>query len=80
MFMVAFEQYTSAVAIRSALAPLAAFALRNDALAAGEARFLCILIGVAIGTTLMLILSSDRVSDLSKRLLKRIRGSEVLRT
>jgi uncharacterized membrane protein YccC len=35
VFMVAFEQYTLAVAIRSALAPLAAFALHGDALAAG---------------------------------------------
>jgi hypothetical protein len=39
----------------------AAFALQDDALAAGQARFLCILVGVAIGTLLMLILSSDRL-------------------
>jgi uncharacterized membrane protein YccC len=39
VFMVAFEQYTLAVAVRSALAPLAAFALSGDALGAGEARF-----------------------------------------
>jgi hypothetical protein len=32
VFMVAFEQYTLAVAVRSALAPLAAFALSGDAL------------------------------------------------
>jgi hypothetical protein len=64
LFMVAFEQYTLAVTIRSALAPLAAFALHGDALAAGKARFFCILIGVAIGTALMLILSSRRVGNL----------------
>jgi Fusaric acid resistance protein-like len=74
VFMVAFEQYTLAVATRSALAPLAAFALRDDALAAGQARFLCILIGVAIGTTFMLILSSDRVGGVAERLLKKILG------
>jgi uncharacterized membrane protein YccC len=79
MFMVAFEQYTAAVAIRSALAPLAAFALRDDALAAGQARFFCILIGVAIGTAFVLILSSDRVGDVTKRCLKRIGGSELPR-
>jgi Fusaric acid resistance protein-like len=72
MFMVAFEQYMLAVAIRSALAPLGAFALRDDALAAGEARFLCILIGVAIGTMFMLILSSHRVGDLSEHLLRKV--------
>jgi hypothetical protein len=60
-----------AVAVRSALAPLAAFALRGDALAAGQARFVCIFIGVAIGTTCMLILSSGWVASLSGRLLKR---------
>jgi Fusaric acid resistance protein-like len=80
MFMVAFEQYTSAVAIRSALAPLAALALRDDAIAAGEARFLCIFIGVAIGTTFIMILSSDRVDDVAKRFLKRIGCSELPRT
>jgi hypothetical protein len=74
LFMVAFEQYTLAVAIRSALVPLAAFSLHGDAMAAGQARFFCILIGVAIGTTFMLILSSDRVSGISERLLKRIGG------
>jgi hypothetical protein len=72
LFMVAFEQYTLAVAIRSALAPLAAFALHDDAMAAGQARLLCILIGVAIGTTSMLILSNDRLGGVSQRLLKRI--------
>lgn len=77
LFMVSFEQYTLAVTIRSALAPLAAFALRGDAIAAGQARFFCILIGVAIGTTFMLILSSHRVSDFSKCLLKKIGGSEA---
>ena len=68
-FMVAFEQYTLAVAVRSALAPLAAFALSGDALGAGEARFYCILIGVTIGATWILILSSQWVSNVSKRLL-----------
>ena len=72
VFMVAFEQYTLAVAVRSALAPLAAFALSGDALGAGEARFYCILIGVTIGTTFMLILSSQWVSNVSKRLVKKI--------
>jgi hypothetical protein len=71
LLMVAFEQYTLAVAIRSALAPLAAFALRGDAIAVGQARVICILIGVAIGTTFVLILSSDRVGGISERLLKR---------
>jgi Fusaric acid resistance protein-like len=80
LFMVAFEQYTLAVAIRSVLAPLAAFALGNDTLVAGQARFLCILIGVAIGTTFMLILSSDRLSGVSERLLKSIGGGAVPRT
>jgi hypothetical protein len=80
LFMVAFEQYTLAVATRSALAPLAAFALRNDAMAAGYARFFCILIGVAIGTTCMLLLSSERLGGVSERLLKRIRGAAILRT
>jgi hypothetical protein len=79
LFMVAFEQYTSAVAIRSALAPLAAFALHGDAIAAGQARFICILIGVAIGTMFMLILSSDWVGGVSERLLKSIGGEEVPR-
>jgi len=77
VFMVAFEQYTLAVAVRSALAPLAAFALSGDALGAGEARFYCILIGVTIGTALMLILSSQWVSNLSKRLVKKMRRSEA---
>jgi Fusaric acid resistance protein-like len=77
VFMVAFEQYTLAVAVRSALAPLAAFALSGDALGAGEARFYCILIGVTIGTALMLLLSSQWVSNLSKRLVKKMRRSEV---
>jgi hypothetical protein len=72
MFMVAFEQYTLAVAIRSAVAPLGAFALGDDALAAGEARFLCILIGVAMGTMFMLILSSHRAGDLSEHLLRKL--------
>jgi hypothetical protein len=80
LFMVAFEQYTLAVAIRSALAPLAAFALRNDAMAAGYARFFCILIGVAIGTTCMLLLSSERLGGVSEHLLQRIRGAAILRT
>jgi len=69
-FMVAFEQYTLAVAIRSALAPLAALALSGDAIAAGQARFFCILIGVVIGTTFMLILSHERVGNCLKRLPK----------
>jgi len=77
LFMVAFEQYTLAVAIRSALAPLAAFALQGDALAAGQARFLCILIGVAIGTAFILVLSSQRMARVSERLLKRSEGGEV---
>ena len=67
-FMVAFEQYTLAVAVRSALAPLAAFALSGDALEAGEARFYCILIGVTIGATWMLILSSQWVSNVFQTL------------
>ena len=46
LFMGALEQYTLAVAVRSALAPLAAFAWRGDAIATGEARFVCILMGV----------------------------------
>jgi hypothetical protein len=71
LFMVAFEQYTVAVAIRRALAPLAALPLHGDALAAGRARFISILLGVALGTTFMLILSSDWVASLSERLLKR---------
>jgi hypothetical protein len=79
-FMVAFEQYTLAVATRSALAPLAAFALRDDAIAPGRARLFCILIGVTIGTTFVLILGSDRVRDLSERLLKRIGRSGLART
>src|ERR671918_2793772 len=49
-FIVAFEQYTLVVAVRSALVPLAAFFLRGDTMAAGQARFFCILIGVAIGS------------------------------
>jgi uncharacterized membrane protein YccC len=69
-FMVAFEQYTLAVAIRSALAPFAAFALSGDAIAAGQARFFCILIGVVIGITFVLILSSERVGNCLTRLLK----------
>jgi hypothetical protein len=77
LFMVAFEQYTLAVAIRSALAPLAAFALGDDAMAAGQARFVCILIGVAIGTTFTLILSSHRMARVSDRLLKKSKGGEV---
>jgi hypothetical protein len=76
LFMVAFEQYTLAVAVRSALAPLAAFALGSNAMAAGQARFLCILIGVTIGTTFMLILSNDRVGRVSERLLTKIGGGE----
>jgi uncharacterized membrane protein YgaE (UPF0421/DUF939 family) len=79
-FMVAFEQYTLAVATRSVLAPLAAFALHGDAIAAGRARFFICLIGVTIGTTFVLILGSDRVRDLSERLLKRIGRSELART
>jgi Fusaric acid resistance protein-like len=74
LFMVAFEQYTLAVATRSTLAPLAAFALGDDALAAGQARFLCILIGVAIGATFMLILSNDRLGGVSERLYRGVRG------
>ena len=70
LFMIAFEPYTLAVAIRSLLVPLAAFAL-HDALAAGQVRFFCILIGVAIGTTCMLILSSDWLRGALERLLKR---------
>ena len=80
LFMVAFEQYTLAVAIRSALAPLAAFALRDDALAAGQARFFCILIGAAIGTLFTLILSNDQLGSIAARLLKRIWHSAVPRT
>src|SRR5262245_45030035 len=76
VFMVAFEQYTLAVAIRSALAPLAAFALRGDALAAGQARFVCIFIGAAIGTTFMLLLSSDRADNVSKRLAVYLLGAD----
>jgi uncharacterized membrane protein YgaE (UPF0421/DUF939 family) len=75
-FMVAFEQYALAVAVRSAPAPLAAFAL-SGALGAGEARFYCILIGVTIGTTFMLIFSSQWVSTVSKRLVKKIRRGEA---
>ena len=60
-----------------ALVPLAAFALSGDALGAGEARFYCILIGVTIGTTFVLVLSSQRVSNASKRLGKKIRRSEA---
>jgi hypothetical protein len=48
-------------------------------MAAGQARFICILIGVAIGTTFMLILSGDRVSGVSERLLKRSGGRQHLR-
>ena len=77
VFMVAFEQYTLAVAVRSALAPLAGFALSGDALGAGEARFYYILIGVTIGTTFMLILSSSWVSNVSQRLVKKISRSEA---
>jgi uncharacterized membrane protein YccC len=71
LFMIAFEPYMLAVAIRSLLVPLAAFALRDDALAAAQARFFCILIGVAIGTTFMLILSNDRLRRVLERRLKR---------
>jgi uncharacterized membrane protein YccC len=71
LFMIAFEPYTLAVAIRSLLVPLAAFALHDDALAAGQVRFFCILIGVAIGTTCMLILSSDWLRGALEPLLKR---------
>ena len=53
-FMVAFEQYTLAVAVRSALAPLAVFALHGDAVAAGAARFGCIFVGVCIGAAFLL--------------------------
>jgi hypothetical protein len=53
--------------------------LRGDAMAAGQARVLCILIGVAIGTTFMLILSSDRVGRVSEPLLKRSGGGAVSR-
>jgi uncharacterized membrane protein YccC len=77
VFMVAFEQYTLAVAVRSELAPLAAFALSRDALKAGEAHFYCILIGVTIGTMFVLVLSSQWVSNVSKRLLEKLRRSEA---
>ena len=59
--MVAFEQYVVAVAVRSALAPLAAWSLHDAALAAGEARMVCILVGVAIGTAATLLFSTPRV-------------------
>jgi hypothetical protein len=59
--MVAFEKYALAVSVRSALAPLAAFALHYDPLETAEARFLCILIGVIIGTLFMLLFTSERL-------------------
>jgi hypothetical protein len=71
VLIVAFEPYTLAVAIRSALAPRAALALHGDAMATGQARFVCMVIGAAIGTTFMLLLSRDWVASLSERLLKR---------
>jgi len=40
-------------------------------------RFYCILIGVSIGTMFMLILSSHRAGDISKRLLEKIRRTEA---
>ena len=46
---------------RSALAPLAAFALHYNPLETAEARFLCILIGVIIGTLFMLLFTSERL-------------------
>jgi hypothetical protein len=58
---------------------VAAFALRGDPIAAGQARFFCIFIGVAIGTTFVLILASDRLRDIEKRLLERIWGGGLPR-
>ena len=58
IFMVAFENYVLAVAIRSCLAPLAGFALHFDPIAIVEARFLGVLIGVSIGTSLTLLFTS----------------------
>jgi uncharacterized membrane protein YccC len=75
VFMVAFEQYVLAVAVRSALAPLAAFSLHDNALATGEARVLCILIGVAIGAALMFAISSPRGEAVVNRFLARLAGS-----
>jgi hypothetical protein len=40
-------------------------------------RFYCILIGVTIGTMFMLILSSQRVSNVSRHLVEKIRRSEA---
>ena len=58
---VPYEKYALAVSVRSALAPLAAFALHYDPLETAEARFLCILIGVIIGTLFMLLFTSERL-------------------
>jgi uncharacterized membrane protein YccC len=55
IFMVAFENYVLAVAIRSCLAPLAGFALHFDPITIVEARFLGVLIGASIGTSLTLL-------------------------
>jgi len=41
-------------------------------------RFYCILIGVSIGTMFMLILSSHRAGDISKRLLEKLRRTEAV--
>jgi hypothetical protein len=57
--MVAFQKYTLAVAVRSALAPLAAFALHGDPIGTALARFLCILVGVIIGTFFMLSFTKE---------------------
>jgi hypothetical protein len=67
VLMVAFEQYVLAVAVRSALAPLAAWSLHDAALAAGEARMLCILVGVAIGTAATLLFSTPRIATAIER-------------
>ena len=57
-FMVAFENYVLAVAVRSFLAPLAAIALHSDPVATVEARFLGIAVGVTIGILFVLLFTS----------------------
>jgi hypothetical protein len=58
IFMVAFENYVVAVAIRSCLAPLAGVALHYDPIAIVETRFLGVFIGVTIGTLFILLFTS----------------------
>jgi hypothetical protein len=66
-FMVAFENYVLAVAVRSFLAPLAAIALHADPVSTVEARFLGIAVGVTIGTLFMLLFTSRQKPTADER-------------